>query len=71
MIALQLEKEAYRALLADGGCASHPVSLGFDIIYNPGEFKDILWFWHFEGLSCVSFGINLASGKVSAIFNHE
>jgi hypothetical protein len=29
---------------------SHPLSFGYDVIDNPGEYeqyKDILWFWHF------------------------
>ena len=34
--------------MADGGQPSHPVSLGFDVLDNPGEYEDILWFWHFD-----------------------
>ncbi|KAK5048774.1 hypothetical protein LTR69_011273 [Exophiala sideris] len=47
-----VEQESYRALVADGGRPSHPISLGFDVIDNPGEYdeyKDILWFWHSHG----------------------
>ena len=38
--------------MANGGQPSHPISLGFAVIDNPEEFeeyKDILWFWHFDG----------------------
>ena len=38
--------------MLDGGRPSHPISLGFNVIDNPGEhdeYKDILWFWHFHG----------------------
>ena len=44
--------EAYYALVAGGGLPSHPVTLGYDVIDNPGryeQYKDILWFWHFGG----------------------
>ena len=43
---LRGEKEAYEALIADGGQPSHPFSLGFDVLRDPGQYKDILWFWH-------------------------
>ena len=32
--------------MADGGQPSHPVSLGFGVLDNPGQYKDILWVWH-------------------------
>ena len=43
---LELEKEAYNALVADGGQPSHPVSLGFDVLDNPGQYEGILWALH-------------------------
>ncbi|KAK6362446.1 hypothetical protein LTS17_012856 [Exophiala oligosperma] len=46
------EEEAYRALVAEGGRPSHPVTLGYDVVDNPDRYKpykEILWFWHFRG----------------------
>lgn len=42
---IKREKEAYEALIADGGQPSHRFSLDFDL-RNPGQYKDILRFWH-------------------------
>ena len=39
-------------MIADGGQPSHRFSLDFDV-YNPGQYKDILWFWH---AICGGFG---------------
>lgn len=44
---LREEKEAYDRLIAEGGRPSHPISLGFDVLDNPGPYKDILLFWRF------------------------
>jgi hypothetical protein len=47
-----VEQESYQALVVDGGQPSHPISLGYNVIDNPGEYdkyKDILWFWHSHG----------------------
>ena len=41
------EREAYNALVTDGGRPSHPISLGSDVLNNPGKYKDIIWFWQF------------------------
>ena len=46
------EEEAYHALIADGGCPSHPVAFGYDVIDNPAKYKQyegILGFWHSGG----------------------
>lgn len=36
------EREAYNALVDDGGQPSHSVDLGFDVLDNPKEYKDII-----------------------------
>ncbi|KIW24857.1 uncharacterized protein PV07_10545 [Cladophialophora immunda] len=43
------EEESYCALKADGGRPSHPIDLGFDVLYNPGEYQDIIKFWQSFG----------------------
>ena len=43
---LEREKEAYDALVAANGQPSHPISLGFDVLNNPGQYEDILWALH-------------------------
>src|SRR5579862_4978541 len=42
------ERESYDALVKEGGRPSHPVHLGFDVVDNPGEYKDILSYWRFR-----------------------
>lgn len=54
------EKEAYDKLVADGGCPSHPVSLGFDVLHSPGQYADILWFWHYISGQTAKFRNQLA-----------
>ena len=42
---LREERESYDALVGDKGRPSHPVRLGFDVLDNPGEYKDIISYW--------------------------
>ena len=42
---LEEEKECYNTLLREGGRPSHPVSLGRDVLEDPGEYRDILSYW--------------------------
>ncbi|KAL8646623.1 MAG: hypothetical protein Q9210_006034, partial [Variospora velana] len=42
---LRIEKESYNALVSEGGIPSHPVALGFGILENPREYKDIISYW--------------------------
>jgi hypothetical protein len=49
---LQIERDSYRALIDEGGILSHPVELGFDVLYNPCKYKDIkdiVLYWASEG----------------------
>jgi hypothetical protein len=39
---LRKEREAYDALVKEDGWPSHPVDLGFDVLDNPGKYKDII-----------------------------
>jgi hypothetical protein len=43
--ALPKEREAYNTLINEGGTPTHPFELGFDILDDPGEYKDILSYW--------------------------
>lgn len=49
--------------MADGGQPSHPHSLGADVLDNPGEYKDILWFWHSKGWTGLEFQHQLIEWK--------
>lgn len=40
-----MEAECYNELVDKGGCPSHPISLGRDILYHSGEYRKILSFW--------------------------
>jgi hypothetical protein len=39
------QTEYYKTLVNKGGRPSHPVSLGRDVIENPGEYREILSYW--------------------------
>jgi len=42
---LRKEKEAYNTLVNDSGRPSHLVHLRFDVLDNPGKYKDIISYW--------------------------
>lgn len=42
---LEQQTEYYNALVTEGYRPSHPVSLGRDILDNPGEYHEILSYW--------------------------
>ncbi|WEW61593.1 hypothetical protein PRK78_007084 [Emydomyces testavorans] len=45
---LEIEKEAFKALVEEGGIPSQPIELGFDILDNPTkyeDYKDIVLYW--------------------------
>ncbi|KAL9123851.1 MAG: hypothetical protein Q9217_006760, partial [Psora testacea] len=42
------EKESYEALVKDNGRPCYPIELGFDVFENPGQYKEILEYWHGE-----------------------
>ncbi|KAH9214444.1 hypothetical protein DL95DRAFT_389417 [Leptodontidium sp. 2 PMI_412] len=42
---LEKQTECYNTLITEGGRPSHPVSLGRDILENPGEHHKILSYW--------------------------
>ncbi|TAQ88568.1 hypothetical protein B7494_g3121 [Chlorociboria aeruginascens] len=42
---LAVETEHYNALISDGGRPSHPISLGRDILKDPGEYREIISYW--------------------------
>ena len=42
---LEEQTAYYNTLVNEGGRPSHPVSLGRDVIENPGEYREILSFW--------------------------
>ncbi|KAG4437684.1 hypothetical protein IFR05_006846 [Cadophora sp. M221] len=42
---LEKQTECYNTLITEGGRPSHPVSLGRDILENPGEHHEILSYW--------------------------
>jgi hypothetical protein len=42
---LERETEYYNTLLREGGRPSHPVSLGRDVLEDPGEYREILSYW--------------------------
>ncbi|KAF8857851.1 hypothetical protein BDZ45DRAFT_422902 [Acephala macrosclerotiorum] len=42
---LEEETEYYNTLVNEGGRPSHPVSLGQNIIEDPGEYREILSYW--------------------------
>lgn len=44
------EKEAYEALIQDGGQPCHPIRPGFNILDNPEECNDIISYWKNESL---------------------
>ena len=50
-------------MVGDGAQPSHPISLGFDILSSPGEYKDILWFWGFKCSERFEFRTQLAEWK--------
>ncbi|KIW77444.1 hypothetical protein Z517_09890 [Fonsecaea pedrosoi CBS 271.37] len=53
----RVEQESYKELVADGGRPSHPLSFGIDEPKEPGEYKDIIWFWRCTcGYSCAYTG---------------
>jgi hypothetical protein len=39
------ETEYYNTLIREGGRPSHPVSLGRDVLEDPGEYREILSYW--------------------------
>ena len=39
------QTEYYNTLIREGGRPSHPVSLGRDILEDPGEYREILSYW--------------------------
>jgi hypothetical protein len=39
------EMEYYNTLVREGGRPSHPVSLGRDVLEEPGEYREILSYW--------------------------
>ncbi|KAI9772281.1 MAG: hypothetical protein M1840_001030 [Geoglossum simile] len=41
----EIERESYDTLVQEGGRPSHPIHLGFDVLSNPGEYKDIISYW--------------------------
>ncbi|KAK0104850.1 hypothetical protein ONS95_005116 [Cadophora gregata] len=43
---LRRETRFYDTLVREGGRPSHPVSLGRDVLENPGEYREILSFWN-------------------------
>lgn len=43
--ALEEETGYYNTLVNEGGRPSHPLSLGRDILTNPGEYREIFTFW--------------------------
>ena len=44
---MEEQTEYYNTLISEGGQPSHPVSLGRDILENPGEYCEILSYWQF------------------------
>lgn len=42
---LQRERESFNTLADEGGVPSHPVELGFDVLDDPREYKDIISYW--------------------------
>ena len=43
------ETECYNTLVREGGRPSHPVSLGRDVLEDPGEYREILSYWQLDG----------------------
>jgi len=42
---IKKQTECYNSLISEGGRPSHPVSLGRDILEDPGEYREILSYW--------------------------
>ena len=42
---LRIELEAYNALVDEGGRPSHPIGPNFDILDEPGDYKEIITYW--------------------------
>jgi hypothetical protein len=51
--------KCYNTLVNEGGRPSHPVSLGRDILENPGEYREILSFWNRRSNNWEVFGPQL------------
>ncbi|MCJ1246658.1 hypothetical protein MMC30_003867 [Trapelia coarctata] len=58
--ALQNETGYYNRLVNEGGRPSHPISLGRDIITDPGEYREILSFWQIHEEDWMVFGRQLS-----------
>ena len=54
------ETEYYNTLIREGGRPSHLVSLGRDVLENPGEYREILSYWQLVN--------NDAEGRVWRVF---
>ena len=50
---LREEREAYDALVQEGGQPSHPVELEFGILDNTEEYKDIVSYWEPRAGQCL------------------
>jgi hypothetical protein len=68
---LERETEYYNTLIREGGRPSHPVSLGRDVLEDPGEYREILSYWQLvnhdaEGRVWRVFGAQWGIGNTSA-----
>lgn len=45
---LRREREAYGALVGNNGRPCYPIQLGFEVLNNPGQYKDIFSYWRGE-----------------------
>ncbi|KAL9103074.1 MAG: hypothetical protein Q9163_001840 [Psora crenata] len=43
---LRKEREAYEALVGDNGRPCYPIELGYELMYDPGEYEDLFAYWH-------------------------
>ena len=60
---LERETEYYNTLLREGGRPSHPVSLGRDVLEDPGEYREILSYWQLDNHD--------AEGRVWKVFGSQ
>jgi hypothetical protein len=60
---LEEETECYNTLVNEGGRPSHPVSLGRDVLENPGEYREILSYWQSGGNDWKVFGSQMGNWR--------